>query len=561
MQETGFTTDLVPLREDVVGGVSRILWIVFTSVGLVLLVACTNVASLFLARLEVQRRATAIRGALGAGRAHLAGHFLAESVLLTLIGGALGLVLAHQALRVLTLASVPFPRLREVHLDWASVGFVAFLSIVIGALIGLATLRHADTDPRMLAEAGTGRTASPHRHKIRGVLVGTELALSTILLTSAMLLVQSFHRLTAVRPGFDPHGVLTFRVVLPKGAYASFDAVEGFYRELFTRIAALPGVTAVGLTTNLPLTGFDGCSGIRVAEDAALPDSGRLCVPVHLSSPGYFRALGIPVRGALQDWAKTGARGSGAVVSEAFARRVWPGEDPIGKAVRVSHQMGFLPVVGVARDVHGRGLDKPPTEDVYLPLVATAAIPVTGGPPRYLTFVVRASTRTAEQLVPLVRRTVADLDTQVPVTEVRAMEHIMARSIAPISSSMLLLNIASGMALLLSVVGTYGLLSYIVAARHAEIAIRAALGAPASRVAQFVVLQAVRLASAAVAFGVVGTLLLTRLLRTLLFGVSPSDPLTLSAVSVFVVMLAAAASYAPVRRAMRIDPAEVLRHG
>jgi putative ABC transport system permease protein len=559
LRKTGFTTEAVPLRDDVLGDQVRMLWILFGAAGLVLLVACGNAANLFLAEAEAERREMAVRAALGAGRGRLALHLLFQALLLSLLAGALSLWLTQGAIHLLlALSPSDLPRLSEVRLGWEGVLFTALVALVIGGLFGLLPSARQGLESELLGTAGRGMTISGRQRAARNALVIAQVALSLVLLAAAGLLFRSFRNLTSVRPGFEPRGVLTFHVVLPESRYESFAAVDSFERELATRLGALPGIEATGLTSALPLTGFDGCSSVYAEPRPVTPGEGPPCLPIFFVGPGYFRALGVPLRGKAQEWSDGPASPSTAVASAALAQRLWPGQDPLGKAIGGDPTVSYR-VAGVAGDLRANGLDHPPIEALYLPLSAGARSEL-GQPLRDVTVVVRTASERPDRMVPGIRRAVADLDPGVPVAEVRLMEEILRSSTARISFSTLLLGVSSGVALLLAALGIYGLLAFLIARRYREIGIRLALGARREQVRRLVLVQSLRLAITGVVLGLVGVALTTRLLRSLLFGVDPLDPLTLGAAAAFLVTVAFSASWMPARRAMAVPPLEALRH-
>ena len=562
MKDTGFRFDVEALRTIVLGDVGRSIWILFGTVGLVLLIACFNVANLFLARTEARQRETAIRMALGARSAQLARHYLTESILLATLGGAVGIAFAWGAVRLL-LAFSPgwIPRLSAVRLGWESVAFTAIVAIVAGVVFGLfpvvAARRTAD---ETRGGGARGSTASRDRNTFRGTLVVVQMALALVLLASAGLMLRSFDKLRKVDPGIRPGGVLAMELQLPSQRYGTFQQVAAFYQELSNRIEALPGVKYASVTTSLPLaTSTSGCNAVFLEDQPPAPDVNPPCVPVSAISPGFFQALGIGVRGRTPTWSDVDARSGEVVVSRALAERFWPGEEAIGKGLR-GNGWGkpFYRVVGVTDDVRYGGLDEPPTEMVYFPLIPLEGAPL-WSPQRSVTLVVASASTRPEQLAPAIRRTLAEIDSDIPLANVRTMSDVLARSMARTSLTMFLLAIAGGMALVLAAVGLYGVISYIVGKRTREIGIRVALGAQIAQVVRSVALASVRLALVGIAVGIAGALLLTRLLRSLLFEVSPSDPLVLLGVSVLLVIVALAASYLPARRAAKIEPVIALR--
>lgn len=563
MRRTGFTTLVRPLRDEVVGElVTKALWILFGSVAVVLLIAAANVANLFLVRLEARRLEVSVRSALGASRADLAWHYLAESLVLC-GAAALGAVgVSWAALRLLVvLAPSNLPRLDEVHLSWASIAFCAGCALIAGVVLGTLPLARSRADLSLLREGGRGATGSPRRLASRNVLVVSQVALALVLLCASGLLVRSLRNLRAVQPGFDPANVLTMSLSLPYASYQSYQKASAFYEQLTARVRAVPGVQAVGLGGALPLAGEEGCTGAVIDKPGPSGERGD-CVPMMQVTPGYFAALRIPLRGSAPTWGETNQGGAGAVVSGAFSDRFWPNEGAIGHGVRCCNAQGaFYRITGVTGPVRTNGLDRSPGQVVYFPIIPFAKNPGMEDVPTFMHMVVRTAASDAAGVVPAIRRIVTELDPQVPVTDVQPMEALLAKSLARRSFTMMLLAAAAGLALLLSAVGIYGVISYVVAQRRGEIGIRMALGARAGEVRGLVVKQSLALAGVGVAIGLVIALATTRVLGSLLFGVSPTDPLVLLGATLILVLLAALASYAPARRASRVDPAEVMRGG
>ena len=334
MRESRFATEVTPLHEHVVGEFGQRLWILLGSVALVLVIACANVANLFLVRAEARRREVAVRAALGAERAHLAWHYITESMLLALAAGAAGLWLAYGAIRVvLRLAPTGIPRLAEVSVGWTSVGLVAAVSVAAGVAFGLFPLMRFRGDFGPLREGARGMTPSRRQHAARSVLVVAQVALALVLLAAAGLMLQSFWRLQRVDPGFEPRGVLAMDVALSPSRYPSHEAVGAFYRELFSGIEALPGVERAGAVTHLPLSGRSGCSSLFIEDRPLRPNEEPPCLPTLLASPGFFETLGIAVNGRTVDWGDFDRRSDAVVVTRALAARMWPGQDPIGKGI------------------------------------------------------------------------------------------------------------------------------------------------------------------------------------------------------------------------------------
>jgi predicted permease len=569
MRESRFTVLVTPLRDIVIGGMSRTLWILLGAVAIVLLIACANVANLFLVRAESRRREVALRSALGAERVHLAGHYLTESVLLSLIGGVLAVGLAWAAVHFLiVLNPSSVPRLSELVVSWRSMLVALGVALGAGVLFGLLPLTRlvaSGPDVSLLREGGRGQTASRRMLSARSVLVVVQMALAVVLLAAAGLMLRSFERLRAVDPGLDANGVLTFEIRLPWSRYGArtpgpeaYRAAFGYYQELATRLAAMPGVTGVGITRALAIKDGDGCALVFV-KDRNYTRENAPCVGNVVAAPGYFTTLGIPVRGSAPTWSDMDRQTGGVVVSKAFADHTWPGQDPIGKELRPNGTGDpWYRVVGVTGDVLTRGLDQQPSEIVYYPLIPLEGAPL-WSPPMSMTVAIRTRTADPLALAPTARQVVASLDREIPVANVQTMETVVATSRAKTTFAMLLLAVAGGMALVLSAVGIYGVISYTVNLRRSEIGVRMALGAQASQVGRMVVTQSLRVAAVGIVIGLAAALVTTRVMRSLLFDVSPTDPVTLGSVAVVLTLLGALAAYAPARRATKVDPVEVLR--
>lgn len=566
MQHSGFTTAVTALRDHVVGDLAKRLWILLAAVSLVLVIACANVANLFLVRAEGRQREVAIRSALGAKRANLAWQYFTETVLLSAVAGVIGFVLAVVGIRaVLALAPADFPRLAEIHAGWESVVFAAITSVAAGLLFGALALASVGEPARhaaMLREGARGLSLTRRQRVVRSALVTGQTALALMLLAAAGLLLQSFRNLRNVAPGFDANGVLTAAVNLPSARYDTPEKVEAFYRELMTRVAAIPGVKVAGAGNVIPLDGNDGCGGVWTEDHQLRLSEEPPCVLVANVAPGYFRTLGIKLRGSEPRWGDVERRSGEVIVTKALADRLWPGQNPIGKGIKDVGNRTKPPwyhVVGVTDELRGAALDAPPTQALYLPMLPMAGQRLDVGAPRYMNVLLRSANARPEALVAPLRRVLADLDPNIPLAKVQTMDAVVEQSMARLSFTMMLLGIAAGTALILSAVGIYGVISYIVGRRTGEIGIRMALGARASRVGTLVVMQSLRMAALGVAIGIVGALATTRVLRAVLFDVSPTDPVTLVAVAVTMLVIAVLASYAPAQRAMRVDPVEALR--
>jgi predicted permease len=560
MRNTGFRAAVTPLRDWVVGDVvARALWILLAAVALVFLVAAANVANLFLVRLDARRREMAMRMALGAGRSHLAAHFLAEGLVLSLAAAVIGVAVAAGGLRGL-LAAAPdgIPRLGEVHLAGTSVLVAAALAVVTGIAFALIPIANARVDMLTLREGSRTLTSSRRRRTVRGALVAGQVALALVLLAAAGLMVRSFRNLRAVQPGFEANGVLTMAMSLPAARYADDRSAAAFLQQLDTRLRGIPDALAIGFGEQVPPDMTTGCTGV-LTQAPTREEVKSACIVTLRVAPGYFDALGIRVEGRTPTWRETTAGAGPVVITRALAERFWPNESAIGKGVRCCYGgEEYYRVVGVTENVRGNGFDQPVTHAVYFPMIALQGAPLEGTP-RYMHVIVRSRSGNLNALAPAIRRAVAELDASVPVAVEQSMEQVVARSMAKQTFTLTLLGIASAMALLLSAIGLYGVVSYVVGERRGEIGIRVALGAQRSEVGRMIVLQSVRLAVVGVIVGVAGALATTRLLQSLLFEVQPTDPATLGVVSFGLVLLSAAASWVPARRAMRVDPVEALR--
>ena len=561
---------MIPLHDDLVGDVRPTLLTLLAAVGFVLLIACANVANLLLARSSARQREIAIRRALGAGRARIIRQLLTESVLLGVSGGAAGLLVAAWGVDALVqLSPSNLPRLDAVGVSGAVFAFTAGLSIATRVLFGLAPAIHGSRGElhQVMREAGGSASATARMTRLRGVFVVAEFALALVLLVGAALLVQSFWRLQRVNLGFSPSSVLTARLWLPQpnlpetGPYFTHDARVSFYRRVLDRVAALPGVQAVGGISNLPLGGARGRTSFtiegRASEARDVPSSEATLV-----TPGYFRALGVDLRrGRLLDDHDDARAPSAVVVSESFAEQFFPGEDAVGKRITTGPAarpaagppppVTWLTIIGIVRDVKTERLDAVASPMLYRSILQTSNLTVT--------LVVRASGDPV-MLVESVRREVHAVDPNEPVFGVRTMDAVVSSALAQRRFTMLLLAMFATTALALSAIGIYGVMAYFVTQRTREIGIRLALGASRRDVLGLVLGQGIRLASAGVVLGLIGALAITRAIATLLFDVSPRDPVTLAAPSIVLTAVALLACYVPARRATRVDPIRALRY-
>ena len=560
MRRTRFRTSVIPLQEYVLGGVGSTIWILFASVAVVLLIAAVNVTNLFLVRAEGRRRDLAVRTALGADRGHLSAHYLAESLLIVAAGGVLAIVMAHVALRVM-LWNAPdgLPRASEIHVGWSTVAFVVALVLLLTIAFAMISLFRIGKRTTFAALREGGRGGTARRARVRAVLIATQSALALVLLASAGLLLRSFQKLHAVRGGFATSGVLTATMLVPAARYDG-DALTSFLERLAERARTLPGVVSVGVGDReaLPLSG-EGCTAVYAPEHVPQPGEQPFCPAVQEVADGFFNALLIDVRGRTQTWSDLHTPATaGVVVTPELARRLWPGQDPIGKQIGTSRvKLTLRTVIGVTGELRFGGLDQPPSVIAFFPMVPSAE--TQGRRAANATLIIRSASESQLPSSEAVRRLVAELDPAVPLASVETMRERVAASTARVSFAMVLIGLAAAMALTLSVIGIYGAISYLVGQRRNEIGIRVALGANARQVASMVMMHALRIAALGIVVGVAASLLVTRLLQSMLFEVSPSDPIVLGAVSLMIALLAALASAGPARRAARVDPAEALR--
>ncbi len=550
-----------PLRDDVVGDIGAVLWVVLGTAVLVLLVGCTNIANLFLVRAESRKREMAVRAALGADRSDLLRHALTESVTLALVGGAIGLALAAVGVRALVrMGPSALPRLSELTIDWRVVALTAASSIAAGlAFSALPLVRQSSLRlGTALRGGGRGTTDGRERHRAQHALVVIQVALALVLLAGSALMARSFVALRHVNPGFDPSNVLTMRITLPSATYPSDTARVRWLSHLLGRVRELNGVRSVGISSALPLTDDGHNNSVQWIEGVPVAH-GSLPPVIELAqvSDGYFPTLGIPLTGKDFDAADRERGSSNVIVSRALAEHYWKGANALGKRLRPSEGGPWYTVVGVAGSVRGAGLERPPQEFIYYPLLG-----VPGDTGLGLSSAVSISIRTGGDpmaVLPAIRREVRALDAGLPLFNVRAMETVVRRSMARTSFTLVLLGLASGIALLLGGIGIYGMISYVVGMRTRELGLRMALGAQRGEVRWMVTRQGITLAMLGVVIGIGCSLIVTRLLRSLLFGVEPWDPMALVSSSAVLVAVAIASSAIPAWRASRVDPSVALR--
>jgi putative ABC transport system permease protein len=564
------TATLVPLHERLVGNIRPALLVLMGAVGLVLLIACVNVANLMLSRAAGRGKEIAIRTALGAARGRIAQQLTVESVLLAILGGALGLLAATGGDRLLIAFSpVDIPQFTEAGVDWRVLVFTLGVSVLTGILFGIApALSASRTDPNEPLKEGSLRSTAGGRHRrLSGVLVVGEIALSLMLLAGAGLLLGSFVRLANVDPGFDPRYVLTFETTLPESKYGTPPALSTFYREVLERLQALPGVEAAANVTNLP-TEFGPDFPFNIegrAESNANQEAGDS--QYRVISPGYFRVMRIPLlRGRYFNEADTEASPGVVIINATMARQSWPHQDPVGQTIIIAKTMGpewtdrSRQVVGVVGDVKDTSLDEAAPPEMFVPNTQVpahmTALMVRVIPTRW----VLRTKGDPHSLTSAAAHAVLAVDANEPIAAIKTMEEVVSGSISRWRFNTLLLGIFSALAMILAAVGIYGVLSYSVARRTHEIGIRMALGAKRGDVLKMVVGQGFSLTLVGVGIGIVGAMALTRFLSSLLYGVKPTDPMTYVVVSLFLTSVALLACYIPARRAMKVDPMVALRH-
>lgn len=543
---------VAPLKETVIGPARSMLRLLVLAVVFVLLIGCSSVANLLLARASNRRRAFAVRASMGAGRARLARQVLTESLVLAGIGGVIGVLLAHLGLdTVLGLSGGSIPRATEIGIDGRVLLFSALVSVAVGIGFGLApALRVARVDlAAEMKEGGHGAGAGAAVQRVRSVLVTVQLAFSVVLLVSAGLLVKSLWRLSAVDPGFDPTGVITFSVTLPSARYGNDTLVNRFYQQLAARFSALPGVVAVGAADGLPPAGSSWFSsftigGVRPPREGEDPST-----EIRRVTPGFFSAMGVPVRtGRSFDPTDRAGAPPVAVVNEASVTRYFDGQPPLGR--RIGFDGRAFEIVGVVGDVRQSGIDTAPTPAIYF---ARDQLPFSSG-----YGVVRLS-GDPWTLVPTLRDELRRIDPDIPLASVATLEERLGRSLVQPKFRAALLASFAGIALTLALLGIYSVVAFAVSQRTREIGIRIALGSDRNAVRWLILRQGLFVAGLALSLGIAGALAVAHLLESFLFGVRARDPATLAAVALLLLAVAVLASILPARAATRIDPMAALR--
>jgi putative ABC transport system permease protein len=552
---SGWDTTLQSLQEAVVGRIRPAMLTLTAAVGFVLLIACVNLANLLLSRSAARRREIGIRSSMGAGRGRLIRQFLTESVLLAAIGAAAGLALAWVGTRLLVnLSPNILPRATEIALNGRALAFTAGIAVLTGILFGLAPAIHmAKTDlMAALREGSRGNAIGFRRNRLRSVLVMGEVALALVLLSGAGLLMRSFYRLQSIEPGFDPHGMLTFHTNLPAAKYKGDEPQAAFYRRALERIRALPGVEAAGAAQIFPLAGDDYILSFEQIGKPPVPVGNEPSAAYYSATPGYFASLRIPIKSG-RDFSQhdDAAAPPVAIISESMARQFYAGENPLGQRIRMGNGSKPAEIVGIVGDVRDQQLDTKGLPAVYEP---AAQVPFGA-----MYFGVRTEGDPAS-LISGVRAVIRDLDPELPLDAVGTVDALLSTSLSQRRFAMLLMAVFAGLALVLAMIGIYGVISYSVTQATQEIGIRMALGARRGDVLRIVFSYAGVLMAAGLALGVVAALATARLLASQLFEVKPTDPATYAAVASVLLATGLLACTIPALRAMRVDPLVALRN-
>ncbi len=554
--ETGVKpgAQVIPLRDNLVGDVRQALLALLGAVGFVLLIACANVANLLLTRSAARRQEIAIRAALGAGRWRVIRQLLAESLVLALSGGALGLLLASWSTDALVaLSPENLPRAEEIGMDWRVLGFTSALSLLTGLVFGLAPAWQSSRLDLHTELKESGRGSTGGRGRLSDLLVVSELALALVLLAGAGLLINSFWRLSRVDAGFEAAHALTMQISLPGARYPESAQQIAFFDQVIARVGALPGVQAVGVASAIPLTGWQNTTPFLAEGRQEMSQQEEL----DTVSPDYFRAMGIPLE-AGRTFTEQDQRDAPRVVivSQGLARRYWPDENPIGKRLRFPGPPNepWRTIVGIVGDIKQASLAGEATREYYLPHLQD-----NWGFTSSMTLVVRTTVEPSG-LIGAVHEQVRAVDKDLPIYNVKTMEQMRAQSAAAHRFQALLLGSFAAIALSLAAVGIYGVMAYAVAHRTRELGLRLALGAQAGDVLKLILARGLKLILFGVAIGLLAALALTRWMETLLFGVRPTDPLTFGTIALVLIVVALLACWIPARRATKVDPLIALRY-
>ena len=550
-------TLVISLNDEVVGKSRQLLLVLLGAVAMVLLIACANAANLMLTRAAARQREIAVRVALGAQRSRVVRQLLTESLLIAAIGGTLGLVLAFAGVKALVaLLPTNFPRAEDIHLNAPVFLFTLLISIGAGILFGLApALQASHTDPKQgLHQGGRATTGSGRQSRLRNALVISEVSLACVLLIGAGLMLRSFLNLLHLNPGFQTDHVITAMLSLPHQRYKQDNALH-FAQQLPENVRSLPGVESAGVGSDIPWTGYDDNAGFNIEGKQPPPHEG-FHGRYHMATPGYFRALGIPlVRGRFFTDADDASAPPVWIINHAMAQRYWPGEDAVGKRITFADnpkEKDWIRIVGIVGDVKDQPNSPAAEPAFWWPFLQN---PVT----QFNLLLAVRSSSDPQLLVGAIRQQVAHLDPSLAVADIRMMDQIVTASVATPRFSFVLVALFGGLAIVLAAIGTYGVIAYSVSQRTAEFGLRMALGARRLDVLRLVLLQAGKLVLAGTAAGVMLALVLAQGLKSLIYQVSPADPLTFTAIGIAVILIAILAGYIPARRATRADPMVALR--
>jgi predicted permease len=566
-EKTQFAPNLRPLKQDVVGDMGGVLWVLMGSIAIVLLIACANVANLLLVRAEGRQQELAIRAALGASWRRIAGELLFESVVLGLLGSLLGLALAFGALRVLVaIAPTGLPRIHEIGIDIPVLLFTLAIALFASLLFGsIPVFKYAGAQLNT-GLRGEGRTLSQTReqHRARDFLVVVQVALALVLLICSGLMIRTFRALMHVPPGFTaPDTLQTFRFYVPETEMpdSQRERLVRMEEEIRDKLAAIPGVSSVSFSTAIPMDGYDSNDPV-FAQDRSYAE-GELA-PLRrfkFVAPGFFATMGTPlIAGRDITWADTYQKIPVAMVSENFAREYWhDANNAIGKRVRVGSNDDWREIVGVVGNVYDDGVNQAAPTTVYWPVMMDRFEGQKEMLRRGIAFAIRSPRAGSESFLKEVREAVWSVDPNVPVADAYTLGYFYTKSMARTSFTLIMLGVAGGMALLLGIVGIYGVIAYSVSQRTREIGIRMALGAQRKTLTAMFVRQGLRLTCIGIGCGLVGAFATMRLMSSLLFDVSPVDPITYATMTVAIVVVACLACYLPSRRAATVDPVDALR--
>jgi predicted permease len=567
LESAHIAPNLRSLKQDVVGDVGNVLWVLMGSIAMVLLIACANVANLLLVRVEGRRQELAVRAAMGAGRGRIAADLLFESILLGLMGSLLGLALAYGTLQVLVaMAPTGVPRIHEIGIDVPVLLFTLAITLFSSLLFGsIPIFKYAGARLNTsLREGGRSLSQSREQHRARNVLVVVQVALALVLLICSGLMIRTFRALMHVPPGFvGPDAVQTFRFFVPEAQIPNSERerIVHMDEEILTKLAAIPGVSSVGFSTALPMDGEDS-NDLIFAQDRSYAEGD--IPPIRrfkFISPGYFATLGAPlVAGRDITWSDTYQKIPVVVVSENFAREYWrDANNALGKRIRPFNTDDWREIIGVVADMHDDGVSQPSPTSVYWPVMMDHFEGEKETLSRGIAFAVRSPRAGSESFLKEVREAVWSVNPNVPLSMVHTLGYFYTQSMARTSFTLVMLAVAGGMALLLGIVGIYGVIAYSVSQRTREIGIRVALGAQRPALISMFVRHGLMLTSIGITCGLVASFAVMRLMSSLLFNVSPLDPVTYAAVTIGVVVTAYLACYLPSRRAATIDPVDALR--